>query len=73
MASWTHHRARVAALSRDRKPQDPELQDARQRLKAARLEEYVRRTVASWPPLTAEQCDRIAILLRPSSGSGDAV
>lgn len=71
MASWTHERARVAALSRDREPQDPELQDARQRLKAARLEDYVRKTVAAWPPLTPEQCDRVAILLRPSSGGGN--
>lgn len=73
MASWTHERARVAGLSRDRNRDDPELQNARQRLKAALLEDHVRKTVAAWPPLTPEQCDRIAILLRPLSGSGDAV
>ena len=67
--SWLHERARVAGLSRDRNPDDPELQDARQRLKAARLEEHVRKTVAAWPPLTSEQCDRIAILLRPASSA----
>ncbi|MDP9982940.1 hypothetical protein J2W14_002342 [Pseudarthrobacter oxydans] len=63
--SWTHERARVAALSRDRKPDDPELQGARQRLKAARLEDHVRKTVAAWPPLDQSQLDAIAVLLRP--------
>jgi hypothetical protein len=28
----------------------------------------IRRTVEAWPPLTAEQCDRIALLLRPEPG-----
>lgn len=28
----------------------------------------IRRTVEAWPPLTAEQCDRIALLLRPDPG-----
>jgi hypothetical protein len=64
--SWTHERARIAALSRDRKPDDPELQDARQRFKAARLEDHVRKTVAAWPPLDQSQLDAIAILLRPT-------
>lgn len=66
-SSWTHHRARVAALSRDREPDDPELQDARQRLKAARLKDHVRKTVAAWPPLDQSQLDAIAILLRPAT------
>jgi hypothetical protein len=35
--SWTHHRARVAALSRDRAPDDPELLAARRDLAEARL------------------------------------
>lgn len=30
--------------------------------------EVIRRTVEAWPPLTAEQCDRIALLLRPDPG-----
>lgn len=62
--TWTHHRAKVAALSRDRSPDDPELVSARQSLKAARLEDYIRRTVDAAPPLLPEQRDRLAVLLR---------
>lgn len=68
MSSWTHERARVASLSRDRDPDDPELQDARQRLRAARLEDHVRKAVDAFPPLTQEQLDRVAVLLRPTGG-----
>lgn len=72
-----HHRARVAALSRDRKPNDPELIDARQSLKAARLEDHVARAIADAPPLTDEQRGRIAALLlrvthnRPQAAHAD--
>lgn len=68
--SWTHERARVAALSRDRRPDDPELQAARQRLKALRLEDHVQQAVASFPPLTSEQLDRISTALHPRTTSG---
>ncbi len=57
--SWTHHRARVAALTRDRAPDDPELVDARRSLAAARLEDYIAKTLAAAPPLTAAQCARL--------------
>lgn len=67
--SWTQDRARVAALSRSRKATDPELIDARRSLKASRLEDYVSRVVAEAPPLTAEQLDRVAVLLRPGGGA----
>ncbi len=33
------------------------------------LIEYVRRLVETWPPLTSEQSERIAVLLRPGGGS----
>lgn len=62
--SWTHHRARIAALSRDRAPDDPELIDARCALRAARLEDHVTKVLAEAPPLNDEQRDRIAALLR---------
>lgn len=61
--SWTEHRARVASLSRSRKPDDPDLLEARRNLRAARLADYVARTVAEAPPLTAEQRERVALLL----------
>ncbi len=61
--SWTHHRARVAALSRDRAPDDPELVDARRSLAAARLEDYIEKTVAAAPQLTGAQRARLRGLL----------
>lgn len=42
---------------------------ARQTLAAAKLEAYVERVVAEAPPLTPEQRDRIAALLRPAGGA----
>ena len=69
MPQWTHHRARVAALSRDRAADDPDLLDARRELHAARLEEYIKRTVDAAPALTEAQRDRLTLLLhRPSAG-----
>lgn len=64
--SWTQERARVASLTRSRTSDDPELVNARRNLKAERLAEYIRRTVDAAPPLSAEQRDRLAILLRGS-------
>lgn len=69
--SWTHERAKVAALSRsvaagERPPDDPELIEARRNLCALRLEEHVRKVVAKAPPLTPDQRDRIAAILRGS-------
>lgn len=59
-------RGRVASLSRSRSVDDPALVDARRELRAARLEEHIRRVVAEAPPFTPEQRARLAILLRPS-------
>lgn len=64
MQTWTSERARVASLSRSRSDDDPDLVNARRNLKAARLQEYVQRIVAQAPPLTPEQADTIAGLLR---------
>lgn len=63
MSDWTHHRARVATLSRSRTITDPELIEARRSLRAARLEEHIQRVLAEAPPLTDEQRERIATLL----------
>ncbi|MEY4081692.1 MAG: hypothetical protein RL430_2122 [Actinomycetota bacterium] len=62
--SWTAERARVASLSRSRTPDDPALVSARRDLKAARLEDHIRRVVAEAPPLTDEQRDKLAAILR---------
>lgn len=62
--SWTHHRARLAALSRGRRPDDPEVTSARRDLETERLADHIRRVVDAAPPLTAEQRDRLAFLIR---------
>lgn len=59
-----HHRARIAALSRDRAPDDPELIEARRALRAARIDAEISKAVETWPPLTTEQVDRLRPLLR---------
>jgi hypothetical protein len=69
--TWKQKRAKIAGLSRDRKPDDPELVEARRELRAQRLAEHVDNVVAGWPPLTDAQLDRIAALLR-SGSRGDA-
>lgn len=59
-----HYRAKVGALSRSRTSDDPELVGAARGLKAARLADHIKRVVDAAPPLTAEQRDRLATLLR---------
>lgn len=58
-------RGRVAALSRFRPADDPELVAARQDLKTSVLEQHIREAVNSWPALRPEQLDKLAVLLRP--------
>ena len=65
-------RGRVASLSRTRKPNDPDLIEARRHLATAKLEQYVARVVAEAPPLTDEQLERVSALLRPARSGGDA-
>ncbi len=61
--SWKTDRATVAALSRSRAVDDPDLIAARRRLKTERLAEEITRVVAEAPPLTDEQRNRLALLL----------
>lgn len=70
MSTLQHERARVAALTRSRAHDDPTLIDARRNLLAARLENYIKKVVDDAPPLTDEQREQIARLLRPSMRSG---
>ena len=61
---WKSHRGRVAALTRSRAADDPDLMAARRDLRAERLANYIRLTVEKAPPLTPAQRDPLALLLR---------
>lgn len=63
-----HHKCRVAALARFRSAKDPVLVAAKQDLRAAKLAAHVAKVVAEAPPLSPAVLDRIASLLKPSSG-----
>lgn len=67
--SWTTERARVASLTRSRRPDDPDLVKARQNLRVERLAAHIAQVVDEAPPLTTDQRARIAALL---SGGRDA-
>ncbi len=67
MSTWMHERAKVASLTRSRPADDPDLLDARRNLRTERLADYITRTVDAAPPLTADQRDRLALLLRGGS------
>ncbi len=62
-------RNRHNALARYRPKTDPDLQDAKRDLRAALAEAYINELVASAPPLSAAQRDRLASLLRPNTGT----
>jgi hypothetical protein len=63
-SAFNHHRGRVAALSRSRTADDPELVDARQNMRAERLADSIKRAVATWPPLSEAQRHTLAQLLK---------
>ena len=62
-SEWTHHRARVASLTRSRASDDPDLVEARRNMRAARLADHVERALADLPPLSETQRTTIARLL----------
>lgn len=72
MSNWTVERARLASLTRSRASDDPELLNARRNMRAARLEDYISKTLDDSPPFTDEQLDRLALLLRASTPNGGA-
>ncbi len=61
--------SRAAGLTRRRAPDDPVVLDALREVRAAAAEDYIRRLVDTAPPLTPEQRDRLAVLLRPDPSS----
>lgn len=68
--TWQAERARIAGLSSrpNRPADDPQIVEARRNLKALRLEEHVKKVLADAPPLSDEQRNRIAALLRIGGG-----
>lgn len=58
-------RGRIAALTRSRPADDPDLVDARLTLREERLVAAIEREVAAAPPLTPAQLSRLALLLAP--------
>jgi hypothetical protein len=65
-----HLRATLASHARFR-PEDTETADQlRSELRAARAEDYIKRLVDEAPPLTSEQRDRLAVLLRGGAPPG---
>lgn len=62
-------RSRVASLTRSRPVHDPEFVAARRDLASANIQAYVEKVVSAAPPLTIEQIDAIAALLRRPAGA----
>ncbi len=58
--AWTTERARVAALSRSREPDDPDLVNARRDLRVAILDQHIQKVLASRPAPTEEQLQHLA-------------
>lgn len=64
--SWTKTRSTIAHTIR--KDPNADVTELRRQLKAERLAEYIEKVVDAAPPLTTEQRDKLALLLR----GGDA-
>lgn len=66
--SWTKTRSEIAHA----KKADPsaDVTELKRQLKAERLADHIQFVVDSAPPLSDEQRERIAALLRPSVGGG---
>ncbi|MCA1707413.1 MAG: hypothetical protein LC808_30760 [Actinobacteria bacterium] len=59
-------RAKIARTQRVRGARHPDTIRVRQEYAEAQLTEYVKRIVSTAPPLSEEQRDRLASLLRPT-------
>jgi len=64
VSNWQSKRAKVAALERHHPTNTEAIAEARRDLRAERLADRIAQDVATWPPLTPEQRDRLAVLLR---------
>lgn len=66
--SWTHTRSRIA--HEKRRDPNADTTELRRQLRAERLEEHIAAQVNAWPPLTDDQLDKLAGLLRPTAPAG---
>lgn len=62
-------RSRLGVAARRKDPL--QIETARRDLAAAKLEAHIARVVAEAPPLTREQLDRIAVLIRSAGGAAE--
>ena len=69
MSTWTKSRSELATLAKTHDKSDPVMIAKRAELRALKLEDHVRRVLAEAPPLTDEQREKIAQLLRVSAAS----
>jgi hypothetical protein len=65
-SSVFHERARFAALTRSRQPDDPEYLAAKRNLAFAKTEAFIKEVVARAPDFTPEQIDQLRVLLEPA-------
>jgi hypothetical protein len=62
--------SKIAAVARHNGPDDPRLNPLRAELHTEALAEHIRKVVDGWPPLTAAQREKLALLLNPGAGHG---
>ena len=65
-------RAQLGSVARRHRDDPLRIADARRELAAAKIADYIEAVVDSAPPLSLEQCDRLALLLRPTSDGAAA-
>jgi hypothetical protein len=66
-----HLRAIIAGRTSHHGPNDAKVLEAQRDLRAVKLAEHIAAVVAQAPPLTCEQRDRLAELLRPARQTND--
>lgn len=64
MSDWTKTRSKIANHRKRLPPDHPIVVGLQRDLRAQRLEDHIERVLGEAPPLTDEQLDRIAGLLR---------
>lgn len=70
METWRSTRAQIANQTQRHPERD--LTPLRMKMREQRLAEHIERVVNEAPPLTAEQRERLAALLRPAAVDGAA-